>query len=418
MRDDIDADRLRAAFRHGGSTGGDPRGVNADEFLARIHTGGRRRRVRRVAGSAVAAAAAVSIVVAGVTAVVADLEPAEPPVAQGPTSSSPPAGESTPSLRGELWPPPLAVYDLQVPDDRSVWALASPDCGRAKLCPDILHSTDTGQSWSTRSPAPRDNAVDDFRHLGVADNGRDLVVAGTGVATSHDAGVTWQPVDLAGDRPVRGVATGADEAVVVFEESGPNAVATSPVGSDDWAAADLPVSTNESPGAPFAGGDLIGVTVTSGDAPNAVALVVRSTGTDWIRADVPCESRTARVATDGASLWYLCFGGQTSVLATADVRPGGQQLSWTTTKLPAANDAGIGAWGDGTAVVATGKQVVRIDAGGSVQDLTDGRRGLTLTRDDYTVRATDKCWLTTFRGRLLHTPDDGRSWSRVRVELR
>ncbi len=427
--DDLDGDRLRAAFRHGGAVGKDPRGVDADDFLARVHRGGKRRRARRTAGVVTAAAAAVGAIATGVTVVAGDLDPADPPVAQGGAtgtpstgrSATPPTAKSTTSrIAPEESTGPLAVYDLQVPDDRSVWALASPDCGRATLCPVIVHSTDEGKTWRARSPGTSggEPVITDFRHLGVADNGTDLVVAGTGVATSHDAGENWQPVELAGDRPVRGIATGADEAVVVFDEADADALATSPVDVDDWTTADAPFSAGERVGVPFAGADVVGATVTADDSPDTVGLVARSTGSDWVRIEAPCSSRAPRVATDGATLWYLCFGGPSSTLATADVAGGLQDLRWATRELPSADDAGLGAWGDGTAVVSTGKQMFRVDPDGGTIDLSVGPRGVDLGRDDYTVRDTDKGWLASFRGRLLRTPDDGRSWSRVPVTLR
>jgi photosystem II stability/assembly factor-like uncharacterized protein len=132
----------------------------------------------------------------------------------------------------------------------------------------------------------------------------------------------------------------------------------------------------------------------------------------------PCKSRAPSVATDGTTLWYLCFSDAGSTLFVADVSDGLDSPSWSTTRLPGATDAGLGAWGDGTAVAAAGKRVFRVDADGRTTDLGAGARGLDLVGDDYTVRATDKCWVATFRGRLLRTPDDGRSWSPVRVNLR
>lgn len=431
--DRLDGDRLQGAFQHGGAVGHDPRNVDADGFLARVHRGGRRRRARRTAGAVASTAAAVAIVATGMAVVVDDLAPAEAPVAQGettPQASTEPPGEGTPTASGEqatsdaasarVPPGPLSAYDLQVPDDRSVWALASPDCGRAALCPVVVHSTDQGKTWQELSPSGEtsDGDIKDFRHLAVADNGTDLVVAGTGMAASHDGGQSWQSVDLAGDRPVRGLVGGTDESVVVFDDADAEALATSPVGSDDWETAQAPFSAGERVGRPFAGGDIVGATVTADDSPDVVGLVARTTDSNWQRVSAPCTSRAPSVATDGTTLWYLCFSDAESTLFVADVSAGLDSPSWSTTNLPGASDAGLGAWGDGTAVAAAGKRVFRVDADGRTTDLGAGARGLDLVGDDYTVRATDKCWVVTFRGRLLHTPDDGRSWSPVRVNLR
>ncbi len=416
LDDAPDREALRAAFRHGGTLGGDPRAVDADDFLARVHTGSHRRRARRTAGVAASALAAVGIVVAGMTTVVGDMEPSDAPVAQGGSTSAPAPPSTQRTSEPQLGAGPLAVYELEVPDDKSVWALASPDCGRATLCPVIKHSTDNGATWRTRSPETTSGepVIDDIRHLGVADNGRDVVVAGSGAATSHDAGQTWQAVDLAADRPVRGLATGADESVLVLDGPGAPALVTSPVGSDSWAPADPPVDADEQLGAPFAGGDTLGATVTAANSSDPVAVVVRTTDSDWVRVDAPCGSRTPLVASDGTSIWYLCHGGSTSVLATAPV-DGLGDAAWVRADLPAATDAGLGAWGDGSAVAAVGERVFRVDERGRSSELSGSASGLELPRDDYTFRASDKSWLATFRGTLLHTTDDGQSWSKVRI---
>lgn len=425
-RDDPGDERLRAAFRHGGTVGSDPRRVDSDAFLARVRAGGRRRRARRAVGVTVVAAAAAAVVGTGLVTLTDEVDRPDAPVARGNTAPDgqppeKPGGDSgvvsgerrlESSRRG-----PLAAYDVQVPDDDSVWALASRDCGRAQLCPVVARSDDDGASWQTTVPRAADGGevLGDFRDLAVADNGSDVFAAGVGIATSHDRGSTWRPVDLAAGRTVRGVAAGADEVVVAFDDTGAGALATSPVGVDAWTAAVLPIAPSDRVRLPFAGGDVVGATVTVGAAAEVTTLVARGAGTGWTQLAAPCATSTPLVATDGATLWYLCYGSDGSTLATADVAAGLSRPTWTTTTLPAADNAGLGAWDDGTAVVSTDDRLFRVDARGETVELTGSSSGLDLGRDDYTFRATDTRWLATFRGRLLHTTDDGASWSPVRA---
>jgi len=423
LGDGLGDERLRAAFRHGGTIGGDPRTVDADDFLARVRAGSRRRRARRTVGVVAAAAAAVGIVVTGVTSVVSGLDPPGSPVAQEATaSSSTPTADGGPSatattLRRSASSRSLAVYDVHVADDRSVWALASRECGRAELCPVIANSTDDGATWRSRSvqTAGGDEAIPAVRDLAIADNGTDIVVAGQGIAASHDAGATWRPADIAAGSSVRDLAAGAAEAVAIVEDAGDGAVVTSPMGSDTWSAARLPVSSDERVGTTFAGGDVVGATVTAATSAETTALVARTSGSDWVRLEAPCASRTPLVATDGSTLWYLCYGGSTSVLAATAAADGLQDPAWVTTELPAADNAGLGAWNDGTAVVSVNKRVFRVDSRAGTDELTGSSSGLELARGDYTYRATDQCWLTSFRGQLLHTTDNAQSWSPVRL---
>lgn len=408
MSGDVDpaGDRLREAIRRGVSSGADLRDVDGGAFIDRVHRGARRRRARRAGGMAAAAAVTAGAVAVAVPVLIDANTAGETPVATGGADRDAPRTD------------PLAVYDVHVPGDGSVWALASRDCGRARLCPVVARSSDSGQHWVATEPktSDGDDVLPEVRHLAVSDTGDDVVVGGAGVATSHDSGETWRRVGPADGHQVRGVASGATDSVAVFDQPGPTALSTSPVDTDEWSTADVPVASDEQLSTPFAGGDVTGAVVVSGGVPQAVGLVVHHTESAWSRLDRPCTARTPLVSTDGSTIWYLCYSPAGSVLATSsDISDDLDEPTWTRTELPGAHNAGIGAWDDGIAVVSTDQQVFRVDAGGGVTELTGPGSGLDLPPDDYTFRSIDDGWLASFRGRLLSSTDGGRTWSPVTV---
>ncbi len=390
-----DPDGLRAGFRHGSRTGTDPHRVDTDAFLDRVHRGTRRRRTRRTAGAVAAALATVGVVVGSVTQL-ADRQPTVPAATDG--------GAAGPSL---------AVYDVDLGGD-AVWTLASRDCAGGGLCPTVARSTDEGRTWDLGQPrtSAGDAALDELRHLAVTTDGT-AVAAGTGLATSVDAGGTWQPVELASGREVAGVAAGATETVAVFDETGTGSIAIS--SGADWVAGDAPIGADERAAVPFAGGDVLGAVVLGRGGGAVRDVVLHRPGSPWVRIPAPCPARTPLVTTDGTRLSYLCYGLGRTVLASGVVSSDGTVSGWSRTELPAARDAGLGSWGDGGALVAADRQVLVVDGSGEVQTLSGPGSGLGLPRDDYTFRAADGGWLVSFRGTLLHGPDETGRWSEVPV---
>ncbi len=386
---------LRAAFRHGSRTGTDPQRVDADAFLDRVHRGTGRRRARRTAG-AVAVALATVGVVAGSVAQLGDREPTAPAATV--------TGADGPSL---------AVYDVDLGGD-AVWALASQNCTGDGLCPTVARSTDEGRTWAMGYPRTSDGlrAVDQLRYLAVTTDGS-AVAAGAGLATSVDAGGTWQPVELASGREVVGVAAGSSEAIAVFDEPGPGSVAISSGGG--WLAGDAPLDADERPGVPFAGGEVVGAVVLGRDGGTVRDVMLRRAGSPWTRLPAPCTARTPLVTTDGSRLAYLCYGIGRTVLATGVVSADGTVSSWSRTELPAARDAGLGTWGEAGVLVAADQEVLVVAPTGEVETLSGPGSGLGLPRDDYTFRAADSGWLVSFRGTLLHGPDEGGGWAAVPV---
>jgi len=420
-----DGDLVRAAFRHGGRSGADPAAVDAEAFLGRVHRGTRRRRARRTAGAVAAAATAAAVVVVGASV----LPPSsEPDVEAGRSETESPDRAGAPESVGEPDPAApasaggsLEVYDVEATGD-GVWALASRDCGRARLCPLVGRSTDEGQSWRLGYPetADGDRALAEVRHLDASDTGEEAVAAGSGLAVSQNAGQTWTPVEGDADQEVAGLAVGDDQAVAVLYGAGPGTLVTPPdtgwARGEPWTPSGAPVSGDEQLTQPFAVGDTVGAVVVAGRSARAEGVVARVAGGPWSRLEAPCETSTPLVTKADGTLWYLCYAASGSTLGTSsDVTAGVEDATWTTTALPGAGNAGLGPDGEGGVRVALDDRVFAVDASGRDTDVSGSLDGVDLTGDDYTYRSISGEWMASFRGALVHTPDDGRTWERVPV---
>lgn len=386
---------LRAAFRHGATYGTDPLGVDTATFLDRVHRGAHRRRVHRSVGGVCAAAAAAAVVAFGVSVVPAQPADRAPSAAAGGTAAG-----------------PLAVYEV---DESSggVWGLASSDCGRARLCPKVVHSSD-GVDWDVRYPRADGRRVlgGELREVSASDDGTTVVVGGSGLAVSTDAGSTWSAARGV-HRQVTGLAVGDTEAVATLLGAGPRSVATGPVGDDRWTTADVPVDDSEQVVQPFAAGDVVGAAVLrdQGRAPETVAVLTRRSGADWQRTAAPCRSRTPEATSDGHTVWFLCADGAGSVLATARV-PDGGSTAWTRAHLPGATAVGLGPDGTGGARVSLDDRLFTVDAHGGAVEVIDSP-ALELATDDYAWRSISGDWMASFRGEVVRR--SGQSWSEVPV---
>jgi photosystem II stability/assembly factor-like uncharacterized protein len=151
------------------------------------------------------------------------------------TSAAAPTS-STPVLSGQL----LAQSATFISDD-DAWVLAASQCGSG-WCPEIRHTTDRGQSWTTIASPPTPIDGDGPQAISVlrfadADDGFAFY---PGLWVTHDAGAQWHQEVLPGAVLALAAANREAYAVVVpcwpFSApcTTPASLWRSPAGSDSW----------------------------------------------------------------------------------------------------------------------------------------------------------------------------------------
>ena len=404
MTDDRYEDELRSQIHAAarGKAGGPlspAEAVDADQMLARVRRGARRRRARR---TAVGAVAATAMVVAGVAVVPALLAQDTPVAGSGDDLSD--ASVQTVAVAGE-----------------TIWATVRGSCGD-EPCRALARSADGGRSWSFTSTADTAALPATASHVELAASTPDgwAWTSSGDLAATHDGGTTWTDAAIGSGSQVDELAAGSEQAVALVSTAETQQLVASPVGGDDWQPVDAPVSGTETLYGVFAGGDTYGAVVES---PGPQATLVVGAGDDgWQRRDLPCGGESNVFAdTSGAIVWAACLGGRRTVVANST--DGG---SWETADLPSLRGRVAMTARDGSVLLAAADDAYRVTTGyGSdqVQRVEPQDEIGAATDADAEelggfgdAGSGEADWLVGADGTLLSSTDAGASWHPVPVD--
>lgn len=441
MADHDDSDyeeRLRRVLRQVPS----PR-ADADDILARVESGARRRVRRRRIGGAVASVAAVAVAAAVIVPNVdqesnvasdpdgVQTHPSEKRLHStelhkrgtaeynGKQPKSNPTGEQTALAAGQTTKATdVAVADFAVSGSGDLSLIGEGSCpdGPCYVTGSSTASTDY------RVAPTHDRLLQPMKLTATASVattpgirvGSDEANSWTWTDTlyaTHDAGKTWKPAKLPGSFTVSDVEPSGGR-VYAFgtRNNGRAAVASSREDSDAWVNETVPVGADESIQSPMVVGDKVAF-VASGRNSNRTTLVIRD-GSTWKRMPSPCSDAVESSSADD-TIWLGCRrpSGLSTVVWSHD-----DGATWNSLNSGLPPELGaVGGVDADSAVASVGEQLYVIDGGGgsapvaapfSDKDAWGDTVGYTAIRfdDDGTGYAK------TTGGALARSNDGGATW--------
>jgi photosystem II stability/assembly factor-like uncharacterized protein len=406
---------------------------------ARATTGGRgprppRRKVRRPASEALAILAGLAVVAAIVAIVRENFHHSKPHraavVANRHTATatrahpSPAPGKPKPTGVSVAMPANFHPRSFTAIGELTWWLLGPAPCPSTATkspCGSIVRTTDGGRNFAA-VPSPNAALANDqnapgYSQLRFSDlkNG---FAFGPNLYATHDAGKTWQPVDLNGK--VTELAISAGEAYATVEPAGGgNArLVQSPASHDDWST--VPAAGAVSGGLWVQGSDVI-VQSGAGTGTGGNVLVSHDAGQTFSASPAPSPGLACQFAAPQPPVvWARCAtGSESGVWRSTD---GGAHFTvavGTGTSLPLPNSAVFAAASATTAAVAYQK-MYRTRDGGSLWDsvttsgvaqwaylgFTDETRGAGLGYVGSIAAQNE---------RLFYTNDGGRSYHPVQL---
>jgi hypothetical protein len=222
----------------------------------------------------------------------------------------------------------VGVVSMSWPAPGTGWALVEGDGGNRRL----VRTTDDGATWSGVT-GPDVSAA---QQVLFADATNGWIAGGSHAVSTHDGGVTWQPLSIAGSEGTAAVAA-ANGTVHVGFLRGAGAglgIASSPTDHDAFVAAPLVI--------PFGAGPRLDVSMSAGgpygelvydDRVLTGAAEIRNGA--WSTWDITCPGSaptvSAALSPTGAALTIACAPsgfGDPGPLLGADLSGG--HLAWTT----------------------------------------------------------------------------------------
>lgn len=385
--------------------------VDPEKFLGSVHRSARRRRARSVVG---AAAASVAVIVAGVFALDATGWRQGNP---GPVAGSDQTRTSGPTTTTRTTAPPIDIgftpLSLTATGADNQWVLGTTGCGspRCLFIRHLLH----GQPVDVTAPPANvgvagagPDTVTQIRFVGAG--GADGWAFGGALWTTHDAGHSWQRVQL----PVAGQVTALEpwggQVYAAVQQRGRARLVTSPVQTDDWQPVVLPVTLRRIDSIATSGH----VTAVAGvDRTRAAVVLTNTERSPWTRTSGCRGAASAKVSTAPRALWLLCRTGQraTAFVSTDDGRtftPAHGDFAWNT-EIAARTPTSAIVAGDGGVIEVSTTAYPRVIL--DVPGFARGRAGVTFA--GFT-NASDG-YLITLTGGLVRTTDGGSTWDLVRL---
>jgi len=328
-------------------------------------------------------------------------------------------------------PDEVEVESLTAVQGQQFWVLGTGRCAEGS-CQVIARTTDAGETFSFRAaPEPVEPSVPtaETEPPGAAEPPGDNLryeVAGRNawgydseLWSSHDAGRTWQQVELPVESVISSVQSEGEKvwAFGTTTVDGGPVILSSPVGSDAWSAADPGLLSSDRIDVPIVADDVVGFLVTHVDGTQTYVRSLDA-GVTWEKLTAPaCDTPLAGSGVEGA-LWLYCASAEQAMVAvstdsgtTWQEQPVPQPQSdlTTMTGIDTASALVTDAATVSIASVGTGIETVR----GPYTESDDVWEQVGYVYAEFTDPSTG--YLITSGGRLARSDDGGRTWTSVEL---